>query len=100
MSTKIYVGGLNEETTEAELEGLFTKYGIVMNTAITTNNENAISKKIGLVEMQHAEEAQKAITVLNGKDFAERKLTVNQARPQQDRGSGRTAYQSNSISYR
>lgn len=92
MSTKIYVGGLNEKTTEDELEVLFAKYGTIVNVAIITDRDDGHSKGFGFVEMQNAEEAQKAITVLSGKDFAERKLTVNQARPQQDRGSGRTAY--------
>jgi cold-inducible RNA-binding protein len=97
MSTKIYVGGLNDETTDTQLQELFTKHGTVVSTAIVM--EKGVSKGFGFVEMQHAEEAQKAITILNGKDFAERKLTVNQARPQQDRGSGRTAYQGNTRSY-
>lgn len=97
MSTKIYVGGLNTETTDTQLQELFTKHGTVVSAAIVM--EKGISQGFGFVEMQHAEEAQKAITVLNGKELNERKLTINQARPQQDRGSGRVAYQGNTRGY-
>lgn len=97
MSTKICVGGLASETTEKELEELFMKHGVVMSVAITMDRK--LGRSNGFVEMQNAEEAQKAITILNGKSLAERKLSINQARPQQDRGSGRTAYSQTARSY-
>jgi RNA recognition motif-containing protein len=92
MSTKICVAGLSPETTEGELGELFAKHGVIMSVGITINRATDPSKSVGLVEMQNAEEAQKAITILSGKEFGGKKLSVYQARPQQDRGSGRTAY--------
>lgn len=85
MSTKIHVGGLSHETTEAELQQFFTKYGTINSVNITAMKKTADSKGIALVEMASAEEAQKAITVLNGKELGGRRLTINQARPQEDR---------------
>ena len=85
MATKIYVGGLSFETTEAQLKELFEQHGTVDSVAIIMDRDTNKSKGFGFVEMPSAEEAQKAITNLSGKDFMERKLTVNQARPQAER---------------
>ena len=84
MSTKIYVGGLASETTENELNELFTGYGAVDSVAVIMDRSGK-SKGFGFVEMVGSEEAQKAITTLHGKDFGGRKLTINQARPTGDR---------------
>ena len=99
MATKICVGGLSNETTEKELENFFARHGAVTKVTITTTKELGISKIFGLVEMDRAEEAQKAITILSGKELGGKKITVNQARPHQDRGSGRTAYAQNTVRY-
>lgn len=85
MSTRIYVGGLAYESTEKELEEAFAKHGTVASVAIIMDRDSGRSKGFGFVEMDSAEDAQKAITNLDGKDFDGRKLTVNQARPKVDR---------------
>ena len=99
MSTKICVNGLSAETTEKELEDFFARHGTVTKATISVTNDLGIAKSSGLVEMEHAEEAQKAITILSGKDLGGKKISVNQARPQQDRGSGRTAYAASASRY-
>jgi RNA recognition motif-containing protein len=88
MATKLYVGGLAYETTEKELEELFAAHGTVESVAIIMDRDTNRSKGFGFVEMSSAEEAQKAITELNGKELGGRKLMVNQARPKEDRPSG------------
>ncbi len=85
MSTKLYVGGLAYQTTEDELKAHFAQYGSVSATNIIKDRDTNQSKGFGFVEMSSAEEAQKAITNLNGKDLGGRKLTVNQAKPQNNR---------------
>lgn len=85
MSTKIYVGGIAYETTEDKLKEAFAEFGEVVSVNIITDRDTNQSKGFGFVEMKAAEEAQKAITALNGKDLDGRKLTVNQARPQAER---------------
>ena len=95
MATKIYVGGLAYETTEKELEELFAPHGAVVSVAIIMDRDSGRSKGFGFVEMSSAEEAQKAISDLNGKELGGRKLMVNQARPKEDRtttGSYRKSY--------
>ena len=85
MSTKIYVGGIAYETTEEKLKDTFAKFGEVASVSIIMDRDTGQSKGFGFVEMQAADEAQKAITEMNGKDLDGRKLTVNQARPQAER---------------
>ena len=88
MSTRIYVGGLSYDSTEKELEDFFAEFGEVVSVAIIMDRDSGRSKGFGFVEMSSAEEAQKAITSLDGKELGGRKLTVNQARPKEDRSSG------------
>lgn len=88
MATKLYVGGLAYETTEKELQELFAQHGTVESVAIIMDRDTNRSKGFGFVEMSTAEEAQKAISSLNGQDFGGRKLMVNEARPKEDRPSG------------
>jgi len=92
MATKIYVGGLAYETTEDELKELFAQHGSVESVNIIMDRDTGRSKGFGFVEMPSAEESQKAITVLNGKELGGRKLTINQARPREDRNSGGNNY--------
>ena len=85
MKKKLYVGNLSFETTEAELKELFSRTGQVETVRIITDRDTGRSKGFGFVEMDSSDQAQAAITALNG-----RALTVNEARPMADRDSGRS----------
>jgi RNA recognition motif-containing protein len=80
MSKKIYVGNLPFRATEEELSGLFSEIGAVESVSIITDRDTGRSKGFGFVSMSD-DDADKAIAALNGKDFAGRALTVNEARP-------------------
>ena len=80
MSKKIYVGNLSFRTTEEELAGLFEKVGAVESVSIITDRDTGRSKGFGFISMSD-EDAEKAIEAFNGKDFAGRPLTVNEALP-------------------
>jgi len=94
MSTKLYVGGLAYETTEEQLKEAFAELGEVTSVSIINDRDSNRSKGFGFVEMSKAEDAQKAIASLNGKDLGGRKLTVNQARPKEDRSSNNSSRRS------
>lgn len=85
MATKIYVGGLAYETTEDELKAHFANYGEVQSATIINDQKTGRPKGIGFIEMPSSEEAQKAITALNTKELGGRRLTVNQAKPHENR---------------
>lgn len=87
MAMKLYVGGLAYSVTEDELRTLFAEYGTVTSAAVIKDRDSGQSKGFGFVEMSD-DEAKAAMTALNGKDFNGRSLTVNEARPQEDRRSG------------
>jgi cold-inducible RNA-binding protein len=95
MSKKLYVGNLSFQTTEADLDALFAQMGEAESVRIITDRNSGQSRGFGFVEMD-AEGAQKAISELNGKEVDSRALTVNEARPQENRdstrGSGRKGY--------
>jgi cold-inducible RNA-binding protein len=80
MSKKIYVGNLPFRATEEELGGLFSEIGAVESVSIITDRDTGRSKGFGFVSMND-DDADKAIAALNGKEFAGRALTVNEARP-------------------
>jgi len=82
---RIFVANLAFTTTEAELERLFEPYGIVNRTQIITDRETGRSRGFGFVEMPNATEAQAAIAGLNGTALGGRTLTVNEARPREER---------------
>ncbi len=82
----IYVGNLPYSTTDADMEDLFSQFGEVSRTHIITDRETGRSRGFGFVEMTNDEEGKKAIEELNGKDFGGRVLTVNEARPREERG--------------
>lgn len=84
----IYVGNLARDLSEAELQQAFEAFGKVDSVAIIKDKFSGESRGFGFVEMPTAEEAQKAITELNGKDLKGRALTVNEARPRTDGGGG------------
>lgn len=86
MSTKLYVGGLPYSTTEAQLQELFAKEGTVESARVITDKFTGQSRGFGFVEMATAEEAQKAITALNGTQLGGRSITVNEAKPQEKSG--------------
>jgi RNA recognition motif-containing protein len=85
MAMKLYVGGLAYSTQDKELEQLFAEYGQVVSAVVIMDRDTGRSKGFGFVEMSDIKEAQNAIKELDGKEFAGRNITVNQARPQEDR---------------
>jgi RNA recognition motif-containing protein len=85
MAKKLYVGGLPYATTDTELKEAFSQAGAVESAVIIMDKMSGRSKGFGFVEMSSDEEAQKAIEMMNGKDFGGRTLTVNEARPMEDR---------------
>ena len=91
MSKRIYVGNLSYQTTENDLADLFGQLGEVASANIITDRDTGRSKGFGFVEMGN-EEADKAIAQLNGSELDGRTLTVNEARPREDRGGNRGGY--------
>ena len=85
--TNIFVGNLSYGTTEESVRALFESYGTVERVSIVTDRETGQPRGFGFVEMTNANEAQKAIAGLNGKDLGGRDLNVNEARPKTDRGA-------------
>ncbi|HEV3244732.1 MAG TPA: RNA-binding protein [Candidatus Paceibacterota bacterium] len=85
MAKKLYVGGLPYSTTEDELRDAFAGAGSVTSASIIMDRMSGRSKGFGFVEMSTDDEAQKAIDLWNGKDFGGRTLTVNEARPMEER---------------
>jgi RNA recognition motif-containing protein len=79
MNKKIYVGNLSFSTTEDELRDLFATYGQVETAAIVNDRMSGQSRGFGFVEMSTPEEAQAAISVLNGRELGGRQLKVNEA---------------------
>ena len=88
MGTKLYVGGLPYSTTEQQLQELFTQHGSVTSAKVITDRYTGQSRGFGFVEMATGEEAQKAISALNGTEMGGRTITVNEARPQERTGAG------------
>jgi RNA recognition motif-containing protein len=88
MATKLYVGNLSFQTTGEELRGYFAQAGNVESAAVVEDRMTGRSRGFGFVEMSTPEEAAAAIEKLNGKEFAGRNLTVSEARPRAERGSG------------
>ncbi|MBV9159446.1 MAG: RNA-binding protein [Candidatus Kaiserbacteria bacterium] len=85
MAKKLYVGGLPYATTEDELREAFSQAGAVESASIIMDRMSGRSKGFGFVEMATDEDAQKAIDMWNGKEFGGRTLTVNEARPMEER---------------
>jgi len=85
MATKLFVAGLAYSMTDDELNNLFADFGTVNSAQIITDRETNRSKGFGFVEMSTEEESKAAIAGLNGKDMNGRPLTVNEARPREDR---------------
>jgi RNA recognition motif-containing protein len=95
---KLYVGNLPYSMTDADLEQLFSQHGTVQSVQIIIDRDTGRSKGFGFVEMGSGDEAQAAIQALHDKEIGGRKLTVNEARPREDRprggggGGGRGGY--------
>jgi len=85
MAKKLYVGGLPYATTDSELKDAFSQAGAVSSAVIIMDRMTGRSKGFGFVEMTSDDDAQKAIDMWNGKDFGGRTLTVNEARPMEER---------------
>jgi cold-inducible RNA-binding protein len=88
MSNKLFVGNLSFETTENDLQDAFAAFGTVTEANLMMDRTTNRPRGFGFVTMSTAEEAQKAIEGLNGKDMGGRALTVNVARPREERSGG------------
>jgi RNA recognition motif-containing protein len=88
MGKNIYVGNLPYDTTGDDLVELFQQYGAVKSGQVIIDKFSGRSRGFGFVEMDHDDEAQAAIDALNGSPYGGRPLTVNEARPREDRGGG------------
>jgi RNA recognition motif-containing protein len=88
MSTKLYVGNLPFETTEADLQALFEPTGEVATINIVRDRATGQARGFAFVEMRDAESAQKAIRELDKQQYGGRSLTVNEAKPMTPRGNG------------
>ena len=91
---KLYVGNLSYETTDAALEQMFAAHGTVKSAQVIMDRDTGRSKGFGFVEMGSDNEAQQAIQAMNGQQVDGRSLTVNEAKPREDRGGsgGRGSY--------
>lgn len=101
MGSKLYVGNLSYNLTSSDLEQLFSAHGTVQSAEIISDRDTGRSKGFGFVQMGSDEEAQAAIAALNGQENEGRALTVNEAKPREDRprsggfgggGGGRGGY--------
>src|SRR4029077_8213961 len=88
MGKKLYVGNLPYGVTDAALEQMFAPHGTVQSAQVIMDRDTGRSKGFGFVEMGSDQEAQAAIAALSGKQVGGRSLTVNEAKPREDRGGG------------
>jgi cold-inducible RNA-binding protein len=88
MSNKLFVGNLSFDTTENDLQDAFAAHGTVTETNMMMDRETGRPRGFGFVTMSTADEAQKAIAALNGKQLGGRALTVNVAKPREERAPG------------
>jgi RNA recognition motif-containing protein len=88
MGSKLYVGNLSYNASSSDLEQLFSQHGTVQSAEVISDRDTGRSKGFGFVQMGSDEEAQAAIAALNGSDQGGRTITVNEAKPREDRGGG------------
>lgn len=88
MGKKLYVGNLTYAVTDSDLQSMFEPHGAVQSAQVIMDRDTGRSKGFGFVEMGNDQEAQAAIAGLNGKDVNGRALTVNEARPREERSGG------------
>ncbi len=86
---KLYVGNLSYNVSSSDLEKLFAAYGSVESAEVITDRDSGRSKGFGFVQMGSDQAAQAAIQGLNGQEHDGRALTVNEAKPREERGGGR-----------
>ena len=87
MSAKLYVGNLSFNTSVSELENMFGQVGSVLSTNLIEDHETGRSRGFAFVEMSSKEEADKAISVLSGKEIDGREIIVNEAKPRENRAN-------------
>jgi cold-inducible RNA-binding protein len=92
METKLYVGNLSYSATEEELKDLFAQAGEVSSVTLIKDRDTGRSRGFAFVEMSSQVEAENAISMFNGYTMDNRQLTVNIARPREERGSGGGSY--------
>lgn len=92
MGKKLYVGNLSYSVTDASLEELFSPFGRVTSAQVIQDRDTGRSKGFGFVEMADDNAAQQAINGLHEKEHDGRNLTVNEARPREERGGGGGGY--------
>jgi cold-inducible RNA-binding protein len=85
---KLYVGNLSYETTDTDLNNLFAAHGTVRSAQVIMDRDTGRSKGFGFVEMETSDQAQAAISAVNGQQINGRSLTVNEARPREERSGG------------
>lgn len=90
MEAKLYVGNLSYQTTEEQLRELFMQAGNVVSVALIKDRETQRPKGFAFVEMGSQSEMQKAISLFNGYALGDRQLTVNVARPREERSGSRS----------
>jgi RNA recognition motif-containing protein len=88
VAMKLYVGNLSYGMTDTDLQNLFEQYGTVQSAQVIMDRDTGRSKGFGFVEMSTSEEGQAAIQALHDQEVSGRKLTVNEARPREERGGG------------
>ena len=88
MGSKLYVGNLSYNTTSSDLEQMFSQHGTVQSAEVIADRDSGRSKGFGFVQMASDEEAQAVIAALNGQQVDGRALTVNVAKPREDRPRG------------
>lgn len=88
MESKLYVGNLPYSTTEDELRTMFSEAGTVASVALIKDRDTGQSKGFAFVEMSNQVEAEKAISMFNGRSMGQREMKVSLARPRDDRGGG------------
>jgi RNA recognition motif-containing protein len=88
MESKLYVGNLPYSTTEDELRSMFSQAGTVSSVALIKDRDTGQSKGFAFVEMSNQVEAEKAISMFNGRSMGQREMKVSLARPRDDRGGG------------
>jgi len=89
---KLYVGNLSFNTSNQDLSDLFGPFGTVQSANIVEDRETGRSRGFGFVEMSSKSEGEEAISSLNGKEVDGRSLTVNEAKPREDRGGSRGGF--------
>ncbi len=88
MGRRLYVGNLSYDMSSSDLEQLLSQHGTVKSAEVISDRATGRSKGFGFVEMAGDDEAQAAITALNGQEYQGRTLTVDEARPRESRGAG------------